>query len=186
MKANNKQHDNDRHYCCCCCYCCCCDNRLYHRNEENNNNDRLSSTESLPPWLPPPLPPPAPLPTDANDRLSPNMDSICSCCSCTSSIENIKPTTEAVEEDEEYLPSTGCTTPIDLKRNDSNNLSDVIEKTRKKKLHALEELLQTERDYVQDLSYLVEVSVHSLSLSALSLLLLLQTPPLSLRMELFT
>lgn len=159
MKDNNKQHDNDRHYCCCCCYCCCCDNGQHLGNEENNNNDRLQSTESLPPWLPPPPPPP----TDANDRLSPNLDSICSCCSCTSSIEDIKPTTEAVEEDEEESPSTGCTTPIDLKIVDSNNLPDIIEKTRKKKLHALEELLQTERDYVQDLSYLVEVCLEALS-----------------------
>lgn len=171
MKDNNKQHDNDRHYCCCCCYCCCYDNRQCLSNEENNNNDRLQSSESLPPWLP--------SPTDANDRLSPNMDSICSCCSCTSSIENIKPTTETVEEDEEESPSTGCTTPIDLKIIDSNNLPDTIEKNKKKKLHALEELLQTERDYVQDLSYLVEVSGHSLSFECF----ISPPPPPSLRME---
>jgi hypothetical protein len=35
------------------------------------------------------------------------------------------------------------------------------EKMTKKKLHAIDELLQTERDYVQDLSHLVEVSIYS-------------------------
>ncbi|KAG1176142.1 hypothetical protein G6F71_003610 [Rhizopus microsporus] len=37
------------------------------------------------------------------------------------------------------------------------------EKMTKKKLHAIDELLQTERDYVQDLSHLVEVCLQTLS-----------------------
>ncbi|CAO0801419.1 unnamed protein product [Mucor circinelloides] len=40
---------------------------------------------------------------------------------------------------------------------------DTAEKFKRKKMHAIEELLQTERDYVQDLSYLVQVCLQVLS-----------------------
>lgn len=76
---------------------------------------------------------------------APNMESICSCsCSISSNQE---------EEKEEI--STGHTTPIDMKIQQQ----EPIEKLKKKKLLAIEELLQTERDYVQDLSHLVEVTI---------------------------
>lgn len=72
-----------------------------------------------------------------NEIISAN-DSYCSCCSCESSIE---------EAPFSYVAPIEPKTPDD--------------KVLKKKHHAIEELLQTERDYVQDLSHLVEVSLHS-------------------------
>lgn len=65
----------------------------------------------------------------------PNMDSTCSCCSCNSS---------SIIEEEAQSP----TTPI----------ISQSEKFKQKKLHAIQELQQTERDYVLDLSHLVQVS----------------------------
>ncbi|KAI8884373.1 hypothetical protein K501DRAFT_332689 [Backusella circina FSU 941] len=80
---------------------------------------------------------------------SPISDSYCSCC-CSS-----------FEEEEHNSSSTICTTPID-----TTALSPACEdndKSRGKKVHAIEELLQTERDYVQDLSHLVEICLKVLS-----------------------
>ncbi|GAA5804333.1 hypothetical protein HPULCUR_009820 [Helicostylum pulchrum] len=61
------------------------------------------------------------------------MDSTCSCCSCNSS---------SIIEEEAQSP----TTPI----------ISQSEKFKQKKLHAIQELQQTERDYVLDLSHLVQ------------------------------
>ncbi|KAI9482949.1 MAG: hypothetical protein EXX96DRAFT_478411 [Benjaminiella poitrasii] len=62
------------------------------------------------------------------------------------------------------LPSTECTTPVDFNALQDNDISITdLEKMRTKKLHAIIELLQTERDYVQDLSYLVETYLDALS-----------------------
>lgn len=55
-------------------------------------------------------------------------------------------------------PSTTCTTPSDfipLQKEAEDD--DISNKQKKKKIHAIEELLQTERDYVKDLTYLVQV-----------------------------
>lgn len=62
------------------------------------------------------------------------MDSTCSCCSCNSS---------SIIEEEEQSPIPIISQP---------------EKFKQKKLHAIQELQQTERDYVLDLSHLVQVS----------------------------
>jgi hypothetical protein len=118
---------HDTEYCSCNC-CCCCFPQHRHCQQEQQHQS----------WIP--------------NQVT-NTDSICSCCSCISSIDERQKLQEELS-----LPSTGCTTPIDPKvlREEENTTPD-IEKLRKKKLHAIEELLQTERDYVQDLSYLVEV-----------------------------
>ncbi|GAA5811726.1 hypothetical protein MFLAVUS_005167 [Mucor flavus] len=60
------------------------------------------------------------------------MDSTCSCCSCNSS---------SIIEEEEQSPIPIISQP---------------EKFKQKKLHAIQELQQTERDYVLDLSHLVQ------------------------------
>lgn len=116
--------------CCCCCYCCCYTNKQQQQQNSSSSNQNIIQ-QQIPPWLP-----------SSPNAIKPMIDSICSCCSCISN-----------EHEEEI--STRCTTPIDLKL--STTAADNIEKLRKKKLHAIEELLQTERDYVQDLSYLVQV-----------------------------
>ncbi|CEJ02855.1 hypothetical protein RMCBS344292_16849 [Rhizopus microsporus] len=72
-------------------------------------------------------------------------DSFCSCCSCLSSI------------------SEGREQPSDGPSLEQPTMSPDEEKMTKKKLHAIDELLQTERDYVQDLSHLVEVCLQTLS-----------------------
>lgn len=139
LNHEDKKDQHSNHHSCCCCHCCCYNNGI--TEEQNQSLD-------IPPWSPSPT----------NDYKNiPNIESICSCCSCISIKEAIDMKEEEEEEEEEELPSTGCTTPIDLKVSENTTL-DTIEKSRKKKLHAIEELLQTERDYVQDLSHLVEVS----------------------------
>jgi hypothetical protein len=90
---------------------------------------------------------------------SPISESYCSCC-CSS-----------FEEEGHNSSSTICTTPNDTTAALSPTCED-NEKSRGKKVHAIEELLQTERDYVQDLSHLVEVIFIYLLLSLLSLFLL--------------
>ena len=142
--------------CCCCCYCCCYHQQSSSSGSSSNNNNssshhgsnsnHISSSSPPPPQIPPwsSFSPPSPC------DIKPTLDSICSCCSCISNDQD-KP----VEAQEDHH-STGCTTPtIDdhaLKTTDA-----AADKLRKNKMHAIEELLQTERDYVQDLSYLVQV-----------------------------
>lgn len=134
MKSTSiQQHYINNHHvqqnCCCCCCYCCC----YHQQSSSDNNN----APQIPPW------------SHSNQQVlqKPTLDSTCSCCSCISNDQD-KP----VQEDEDN--STGRTTPIDLRMTD-----DTAEKFKRKKMHAIEELLQTERDYVQDLSYLVQVSI---------------------------
>ncbi|KAI7893499.1 Dbl homology domain-containing protein [Mucor mucedo] len=86
----------------------------------------------------------------ANQITSPNMESICSCSGSISS------NSEEKEEEEEEV-STGNTTPIDPKSS-----QEPVEKLLRKKVHAMEELLQTERDYVHDLTHLVQVCLEVL------------------------
>lgn len=73
------------------------------------------------------------------------MESICSCSGSISSNG---------EEKEE-----GHTTPIDMKVLPPT-AAEPIEKLHRKKILAMEELLQTERDYVHDLTHLVQVKYY--------------------------
>ncbi|KAL9548225.1 hypothetical protein MBANPS3_005787 [Mucor bainieri] len=152
------QHDiNDHHHvqqncCCCCCYCCC-----YHQQSSSSgSNNVVSSSSSPPPQIPPwsSFSPPSPC------DVKPTLDSICSCCSCISNDQDTPAQAEDEQEPEGHH-STGCTTPT----MDDHQLKtiDAADKLQRKKMHAIEELLQTERDYVQDLSYLVQVCLEVLS-----------------------
>lgn len=84
--------------------------------------------------------------TSTNQINSPHIESICS-CSLSSNSEEV---------------STGQTTPIDLKPPTPppppQQQKEPLEKLMRKKVHAMEELLQTERDYVHDLTHLVQVT----------------------------
>lgn len=97
-----------------------------------NNNNIMQP--SIPPWQI----------IIATPVLIETTDSFCSCCSCLSSI------------------SEGREQPLDGPSLEQPTMSPDEEKMTKKKLHAIDELLQTERDYVQDLSHLVEVSTYPL------------------------
>ncbi|KAI8644125.1 hypothetical protein BD408DRAFT_363593 [Parasitella parasitica] len=145
---DNRHHqkytnDNVEQNCCCCCYCCCCaEYQLQQQPEQQKSTSSGSrSNQRIPPWFP----------STTNSSMKPTMESACSCCSCISNEEE--------DDEEEDEVSTRCTTPIDLNIQTTDN----IDKLRKKKLHAIEELLQTERDYVQDLSYLVQIFFDVLS-----------------------
>lgn len=87
---------------------------------------------------------------------------MCSCCSCVSNDQDTpahqaEEEEEGEDEDEEgQHHSTGCTTPT--LEDHHLKMTEAADKLQRKKVHAIEELLQTERDYVQDLSYLVQVS----------------------------
>lgn len=156
MKTVHLQ-DPSTEYCCCNCCCCCFPQHNHCQQQQQNQQNSCSSSSnqpvSIPPWIP----------NNCKSTQIPNIDSICSCCSCISSIDERQKLQE--EDILLSLPSTGCTTPIDPKvLREEENITPDIEKLRKKKLHAIEELLQTERDYVQDLSYLVEVSTFTLCL----------------------
>ncbi|GAN04811.1 phosphatidylinositol 3,4,5-trisphosphate-dependent Rac exchanger 1 protein-like [Mucor ambiguus] len=160
LQHPQQQHDiNDHHHmqqncCCCCCYCCC-----YHQQSSSSsgsNNVVSSSSPPPPPQIPPwsSFSPPSPC------DVKPTLDSICSCCSCISHDQDT-PTQAEDEQEPENQHSTGCTTPT----MDEHHLkmTEAADKLQRKKMHAIEELLQTERDYVQDLSYLVQVCLEVLS-----------------------
>lgn len=150
INDHRHQHQVQHDCCCCCCYCCCYHQQSSSSSSSNSNHgsnsNNVSSSSSPPPQIPPwsSFSPPSPC------DVKPTLDFICSCCSCISNDQD-KP----IEAQEDHH-STGCTTPtIDdhvLKTTDA-----AADKLQKNKMHAIEELLQTERDYVQDLSYLVQV-----------------------------
>ena len=85
-----------------------------------------------------------------------SLDSSCSCCSCISTNDQEQETQDASAK---VLQSSRGTLLIDDKNIQQE--SNEPEKMQKKKLLAIEELLQTEHDYVQDLFYLVQVSKDS-------------------------
>ncbi|KAI8375102.1 hypothetical protein EDC96DRAFT_345545 [Choanephora cucurbitarum] len=87
-----------------------------------------------------------------------SLDSSCSCCSCISTNDQEQ---EVQDASTKVLQSSRDTMLIDDKNIQQE--SNEPEKMQKKKLLAIEELLQTEYDYVQDLFYLVQVCLETLS-----------------------
>ncbi|KAI8335231.1 hypothetical protein BD560DRAFT_414204 [Blakeslea trispora] len=87
-----------------------------------------------------------------------SLDSLCSCCSCISANEQAQ---EKQVTSTKVVQSFRDTTPTDDQYIQQEN--DEPEKMQKKKLLAIEELLQTEHDYVQDLFYLVQVCLEAIS-----------------------
>ncbi|KAI7907679.1 uncharacterized protein BX663DRAFT_491691 [Cokeromyces recurvatus] len=140
---NDKSSSNISEYCCCCCccYCSCVTSPKQQLNDKDQQN-------LVSPWL-----------SDTMSKIS----SIHSCYNCIFSTKSEN--TEGNEIDTPLLSSSiECTVPVNSNMLGEKEDSIIdLEKLKNKKLHAITELLQTEHDYVQDLTYLVNVYLNPLS-----------------------
>lgn len=141
------------HICCRCCCCCCCCCIEYYRYRQHSPLCYDSPIHH--PCYPPP--PPEPYCDHPPDQGQHPLEAggHCSLCSGISEQHSVLST-----DDTESLE----TAPKDKHRGAAAaaaaaaaNNQDYQRKQLFKKQHAVDELLQTERDYVEDLSYLVEV-----------------------------
>ncbi|KAI8991797.1 hypothetical protein BDF20DRAFT_909527 [Mycotypha africana] len=136
--------------CCCCCQCHCC---YQHIEDDCSISIPEENQQSISPWQ-----------VHSSSRSGTDQSSSSSYCSCSASLiepdSHIKHNTDA-----HSVSSTDNSTPSeDFERfeDDEFEARDADRLQRKKK-HAIEELLQTEKVYVRDLSFLVQVCLKALS-----------------------